>query len=159
MSESAKHLVTEDRGITFVEMATPTIPSMFGVQSIQSNPKDYQKLLYIGSRNCDTPSSDCHAELFYSSDKGQTWQAIASYVRGCSWAITTEFNAGDDAIICEIYQDRVGDQRTFHSASMNFVISRDFFATSSVLFRDIIGFVISRNYLIVAQVYFVMFNI
>lgn len=129
------------------------MPNVFGSTILQINPKNGQ-MLFIGSKGCDQATGEeCYAEAYYSNDMGAQWNSLAKYVRNCVWGNNDKFKGRTDTlIICEQYENARGDQRNFVDNPLSFVASEDYFKNKRVLFKEVVGFGLVKQFLAVAEV-------
>ncbi|KAF7724908.1 vacuolar protein sorting/targeting protein PEP1 [Apophysomyces ossiformis] len=147
------HFVTNDKANNFQEFHTllPPVINIDGtILNFHKDEPDY--LLFLGEKHCDSQfSADCHSEAFYSQDGGRIWRPIGNYIRNCIWGRDGSIeNAHHDAILCEEYRDKTGNQRSFYSNPIQFVSSNNFFVDKKHLFDDIVGVAVFGKYMVVA---------
>ncbi|ORX42516.1 Oligoxyloglucan reducing end-specific cellobiohydrolase [Hesseltinella vesiculosa] len=147
------HFVTQDRGSNFNEFNTPLPPLSNIVGNIFSFHRDESDYaIFVGEEGCaGFITNNCHAEAFYTHNSGQTWHRIESYVRNCIWGRSGAIELAEhDAIFCEEYHDKTGNQRTFFSNPVQFVASDNYFESRQYLFDDMVGVAVFGRFMVVA---------
>ncbi|KAI8075104.1 hypothetical protein BC940DRAFT_363148 [Gongronella butleri] len=153
ITKGRSHFVTTDRGSNFNEITTPLPPLSSIVGNIFSFHRDEDEYaIFIGEDNCDGfITNNCHSEAFYTHNSGQTWRSIGTYVRNCIWGRSGQIeHAEHDAIFCEEYHDKSGNQRTFLSNPLQFVSSDSYFESKQYLFEDMVGVAVFGKFMVVA---------
>ncbi|KAG0173404.1 vacuolar protein sorting/targeting protein PEP1 [Apophysomyces sp. BC1034] len=147
------HYVTNDKGTNFEEIHAPLAPVTNIQGTVLSFHKDEQDyLLYLGEAHCESfLAPDCQSQAFYSQDNGRSWHLIGKYIRSCIWGRDGSIDKADhDAIFCEEYRDKSGNQRSFYSNPVQFVSSSNYFVDKKNLFDDIVGVALFGKYMVVA---------
>ncbi|KAI8333656.1 hypothetical protein BC941DRAFT_473408 [Chlamydoabsidia padenii] len=153
ITKGRTHFVTQDRGSNFNQITTPVDPLNNILGTILSFHRDEPEyVLFIGENKCDTfTASDCHSEAFYSHNSGQTWHPIGNYIRSCIWGRDGAIELAEhDAIFCEEYHDKSGNQRTFFANQLQFVRSTNYFESKDYLFDDMVGVAVFGKYMVAA---------
>ncbi|ORZ10539.1 hypothetical protein BCR42DRAFT_469972 [Absidia repens] len=153
MTKGRTHFVTQDRGSNFIQITTPLEPLSSILGTILSFHRDEPEyVIFIGESKCDSfMSNECHSEAFYSHNSGKNWQPIGPYIRSCIWGRDGAIeHAEHDAIFCEEYHDKSGNQRTFFANQLQFVTSTNYFESKQYLFDDMVGVAVFGKYMVVA---------
>ncbi|KAI9596915.1 hypothetical protein BDF19DRAFT_437196 [Syncephalis fuscata] len=160
-NEKKKHYITKNQGATLTEISTPTSPSTFDVPVFKFHPTEADWLIYIGNKYCsddenedegdDKEKGQCQAQAYSSKNGGETWTLLTSYVRQCDWLFTPKLKAYEkDAIVCEVYQQASGSQRTFVDNPLELVIGHQEFKAKKIALTPIVGYSIIDSFIMVA---------
>ncbi|KAI8050565.1 hypothetical protein BDF22DRAFT_695641 [Syncephalis plumigaleata] len=152
------HYMTNNQGDSLIEITTPLPPSVFNVPIFQFHPTESEWMIYMASQYCNEEKEkdkekqgDCHAQAFSTKDGGKTWHLLARYVHQCQWLATPKLQAYEkDAIICEVYKQASGSQRTFVDNPLQMIISHDEFKQNTTTISPIVGYSIQDAFLVVA---------
>ncbi|KAL4245130.1 Vacuolar protein sorting/targeting protein 10 [Abortiporus biennis] len=143
---------TTDTGKTWNRLEAPATPNTFGLAVLQFHPSKSDYLIWSGSVDCQNFGRNCHAEAYYTTNNGRTWNFVEKYVRNCAWARDAELLADPNQILCESYKDKQGDQTFFGMKNpLMLVGGSDFYGKTTKLFDHVVGFAKFSEYLIVAE--------
>ncbi|KAK9765410.1 vacuolar protein sorting/targeting protein PEP1 [Basidiobolus ranarum] len=147
------HYFTTDEGRTLKQFKVPASPSTFGSNVLSLHPEELDWLIYVGSEECEwSLSPSCHTDAYYSLDGGRNWQSLETYVKSCSWARTDKFTTPKkNAIYCESYASKRGNQKQFGGQPVDFLMSTDFFQDQRKLLENTGGFAIFEEFMVVTQ--------
>ncbi|KAL1916286.1 uncharacterized protein VTP21DRAFT_5903 [Calcarisporiella thermophila] len=153
ITEGTTHFVTNDHAITFGKIDVPMKPNFFDIPIISTHPEERDWLIYVGQNGCDSFLSEkCFADAYYTQNGGGRWDPLGQYVRNCQWARDAKFKKADTKLIfCEFYTEKAGSQSRFFGKELELYASSDFFKTSRVVFKNIVGFATFEEFMVVAQ--------
>jgi hypothetical protein len=160
ITRSRTFYYTTDGGVKWYKQTAEAVPNTFGAPVLHFHPtSDY--LIWTGNVDCETGpslSGKCRAVAYYSTDNGRNWRTVEEYVRNCAWARDSELKIDRSQILCESYREKKGDQRMFqpNSNSLQLVSGSNFFKDKRKLFDRVVGFAKFSEFLIVAEVGFVV---
>lgn len=145
------HTLTKDKGATFVSFDTPVEPNSLNSPVFEFHAEEPDWIIFTGDAGC-TSGSDCHTITYWSKNGGESWTEMAQYVRDCEWGHDSLFKESQRSLVlCSGYEDKSGNMRWKHDP-LHLYRSDDLFASSKVIFENIVGFAVSENYMVVAAV-------
>ena len=148
-----KYWYTTDTGRSWHKMTSQTLPNSFGLPVLHFHPLKSDYLIWTGNEGCTGFGENCHVQAHYSLMNGRDWKPIERYVRNCAWARDAELLIDPNQILCESYEVKQGDQRSFGMSNpLHLVSGTDFYSRKTQLFDHIVGFAKFSEYLIVAEV-------
>ncbi|KIJ36606.1 hypothetical protein M422DRAFT_260953, partial [Sphaerobolus stellatus SS14] len=144
---------TVDTGRTWKVLTAPDPPNVVGAWPIISfHPQESDWLIWVGGADCGSTKGKCRAIAHYSTDNGKKWMKIEEYVKACAWARDTDLKIDRQLILCQSYQDRMGDQRLYTQQNpVQLIEGSKFYKEKVKLFDNVVGFTKFSEYLIVAE--------
>ncbi|KAI8847958.1 hypothetical protein BC829DRAFT_395110 [Chytridium lagenaria] len=131
---------TEDNGNSFHTFDTPSPPNI-------------GYLIYTGQSDCGSSDDNCHAVSYVTKDNGRSWSEIRKYSEKCVWGKDKFFRPLKEEIFCRAFENQKGNQRHMdrkdHPALF---LSKDFGKNWERVFKEVVGFAISYEYMVVALV-------
>lgn len=154
ITDTNRYYYTTDTGKTWNYLDAPLPPNRQGLGILHFHPTHSDYLIWIGSRGCETPFGGiCYSEAHVTRDNGREWDRIDTYVRNCAWARDAELLVDPNQILCESYEVKEGDQRSFGlNVPLQLISGTDFYSRRTRLFDHVVGFAKFSEYLIVAEV-------
>ena len=137
-----------NRGKTFQSFEAKTRPANAGdVAPLSFHVEKHNWLIWVGEVDCDqTTSSKCHMNAYYSTDRGETWLALAHYCRRCEFIKREGWEGQDELVYCEQYKEEDPN------GPLVLVSSNDWFGSEPTEhFHDIVAFATMSDYIIVAN--------
>ena len=113
---------------------------------------DEDWLLFIGQTKCGEIGVQCNSLAYFSENNGLTWKLLTTFVQKCHFARELLLDKQrSNTIYCAEYVSKTGNQDTgtYHSA-LDMTKSDDFYASTQILKRDILGFYMVSHYLVLA---------
>lgn len=109
--------------------------------------KDRQTFIYYGGESCESFfDPDCHAVAYITRNGGESFDKLLEGASNCEFFESAVENPMvENGIVC-LVKDKSTGTRTF-------VSSTDNFKTQTVLYSDVIGFMSTGDYLVVAVSY------
>ncbi|OCB86117.1 signal sequence binding protein [Sanghuangporus baumii] len=156
LTHANKYFYTTDAGRSWNQLAAPVPSNTFGAPILSFNPS-VEYLIWVGDAGCDETQTqskaNCHTEAYYSVNHGRSWEFVESYIRHCEWAREAETIRDSSQITCEAYGGKAGNQRHFTaiSNSLQLVTGRNFYKEKRVLLQNVVGFLRSPDYDLVAK--------
>ncbi|KAI9701901.1 MAG: vacuolar protein sorting/targeting protein PEP1 [Candelina mexicana] len=143
-----KVLYSQDRGKSIHSFMAPEEPNRDDLKVLSFHPKQKDWLIWTGEKDCSGLKSDCHSVAYISTNRGADWNLLLRYVRKCQFISQPDKHdhKNDHAklIYCEQFQDENPDN------ALQLVASEDWFAETTVHFKDIIDFATMSEFIIVA---------
>lgn len=136
---------TADRARNFKATNLPQarelgFPLSFSAQAVDT-------FIYYGGENCDNFfDPQCHSVAFLTRDGGATFTKMLEGALNCEFVgstLKTPYNS--NLVVCEVKDKETGKK--------SFVSSTDYFNSKTVLYNDIVGFMSTGDYLVVAKRY------
>ncbi|EGX49250.1 hypothetical protein AOL_s00078g283 [Orbilia oligospora ATCC 24927] len=140
-------IYSRDRGKTFKTLKAPGPPTGLSVDVINFHPLRKDSMIWTSHKDC--PGTDCHNVAYYTTDGGDTWKSLLSYVRYCRWIANSYMkkkNVHDNMVFCERYAN--DDVKN----GLELVTSDSFFTQQKVEFSGIKGFATMEEFINVAVV-------
>lgn len=154
-----RQYITLDRGQNWDPLHLPLRPAItLDLEEIWSfHPTHPDWLLYLGESNCSHLNNNglCHSEAYFSTDGGQSWAPLTSWVKSCRWSQTQQFKRVHvQGIYCEQYLDQTTSQRLQSNLRVptRLVFTDNFMESSTVLLGAIVGYAIHSGFLVAAEV-------
>ena len=139
--------ITNDRGYTFSKTELPE--SLQLGFPLDFHAKDMNSFIYYGGKGCDESlfSPSCQAMAYITRDGGKTFNELLDHAIHCEFAGSSyEFPSDENMIICQ--------QRDKETERRQLISSVDEFKNDKrVIFDNIIGFMSSGKFSIVAVAY------
>lgn len=137
-----------DRGKTIDSFKAPREPTSLKLQVMGFHPTRKDWIMWTGSKPCDRPKEDCHANVYISIDRGDNWNTMLRHVRKCRFAGGEglgDARASTKRVFCQQIEKEGADE------ARRLVASDDFFVEDrKVHFKDHINFAIMSEFIIVA---------
>lgn len=133
---------THDRGQTFVSTKLPEARQL-GLK-LEFHAINAKTFIYYGGKDCDSMyNSECHAVAYITRDGGATFREMLDNAIHCKFSGSTFNNASnEDLVIC---QTLTSNKKKLLKTSTDF-----FESDSNTKFDDIVGFMSTGEFLIVA---------
>ncbi|KAF5660032.1 carboxypeptidase Y-sorting PEP1 precursor [Fusarium circinatum] len=129
LTKDRKHYKTEDRGKSWTEFNSGTMPSAFQPDTLVFHAGDPKRIIFNGM-NCD--GIFCDEETTYTTDGFKTVQQLRPSTSGCWWAKTNrEFTTGDAELDKTRILCIVTDPLSLFKTSQKLCVSDNFFAKGS----------------------------
>jgi hypothetical protein len=145
LSINQKIIYSTDRADKWKFFRTPAnyIP---GAQPLQFHPKHSNWFIYIGQLGCESDSHKgaCRTVTYYTKSYGKRFAKLREHVNTCQFVGHLLEPTDDQLIICT----REENENTIHSSEL--IVSQDFFVTTSIPLKNVIGFTQEGDYLIAA---------
>lgn len=144
---------TTNQGASWSWFTAPLPANGLGIAILDFHPDRSDWLIWTGSRDCTfSVGKECHAEAWYSTNNGNAWEKLETYVRTCSWARDKKLKMDARTIFCESYLDKRGNQRDFSAANkLQLIRGDEFYRRKATVFEAIVGFAVFEQYLVVAE--------
>ena len=158
-TDTAKYYYTTDGGRYWHPQNAPNPPNTFHASVLNFQPRS-DSLIWVGNADCDGNGERCRAQASYTRDHGRTWYVIDDYVVNCAWARDEELRVDTTQILCESYLNKQGSQRSFGKDNpLQLVSGSDYYRKKKKLFDHVVGFTKFSEYLIVAEVRWLLFAV
>lgn len=132
---------TEDRGVTWTRMQVPLPPSRSAEQVLDFHPQERDWLLFIG----DALTMPPHAEVFFSTNHGESWESLDMWVEKCIFGRDPEYEIQKETIYCSGYDGQQLGQ------DIKFLRTVDWGVHKEVLFDNVIDFFVVEDFMAVAS--------
>ncbi|KAF5011665.1 hypothetical protein FDECE_2240 [Fusarium decemcellulare] len=125
LTKDRKHYKTEDRGKTWSEFESSSMPSLFQPEILVFHASDPKRIIFNGM-NCD--GIFCDEQTTYTLDGFKTIQELRPSTSGCWWAKSTpEFTTGDEELDKSRIICIVTDPLSIFKTSQKLCVSDSFF--------------------------------
>lgn len=139
---------SKDGGRTWLHARTPG-----GLVDLQPHPvHDSWLAAQVVNPDCFAPAStSCSLDLYTTTDQGDSWALMTTYITEFSWAGAGTQGIHDNQLVAVDWADKSGDFRSKPSDEKRLVHSTTFFHSAEVLARNVLDFLYLHNVFIIAQ--------
>lgn len=151
ITSSTQVFYTIDRGQTFHSFTATTPPNTEDAPILKFHPAKRDWLIWTGEY-CDSSGEsgylygDCHSNVYFSDDRGDTWKTIARYARNCEFEYRENRPNSDYLIFCEQYENEDRKKRLQLMSSNDERLSE-----WEIVDQDIAQYVSRSEYIILAS--------
>lgn len=145
LTGTKKAFWTVDRADTFHPFKAPLPPTHDKwTPKLAFHPDNKELLVWIGAADCESFGGDCHADAYYTTNRGDSWELLLRYVRKCEFIKREERNSKDKLIFCEQYENEN------HHNPRQLVASDNWFVDKTVHFEKIEAFATMSEFIMIA---------
>lgn len=133
---------THDYGLSFKVTELPAGRQLGFPLSFHA--KDIQTFIYYGGESCESFfDPNCHAVAYITRDGGASFEKLLEGASNCEFLESAvESPRVENGIVCMVKDKSTG--------ARSYVSSTDYFKTQTVLYSDILGFMSTGGYIVVA---------
>lgn len=146
VTPSKKVFYSTDFANNFHTFDAPDEPNHAQVQVLGFHPTQKDWLIWTGSRDCKSGSTDCMTVAQVSKKGGEEWETLLRAVRKCQFVYREGRASKDELIYCEQFENEDEKEGT----SKVLLSSDDWFVHKEELKRDVINFATMAEYIVVA---------
>lgn len=140
LGEGTDGFWTVDRGHSFKPFKAEAPPTE---APLSFHPRYPDWLIWTGAVNC--PGSDCHANAWYSENRGGNWRLILRYVQKCEFEYRDSRPHSENLVFCEQYEnENMNNRRQLLSTT-------DTFSERTVHIDDVINYATMSEFIVVAS--------
>ena len=150
---------TDNRGESWNTITLPADPIALTRESLEFHALRSPYLIFTGKKCSNSFGFEsCFNQAWYSTDDGNSWKELRSFVKRCMWGQSTaEFmTLPVQAIFCSEWQDKDEQKPVRSSEDLTLAYTEDFFhSTSTITFDEnqqtgVVGFGTVNRFLVVA---------
>lgn len=146
ITPSKKVFYSTDFAQNFHSFNAPDEPNLAKIQVLSFHPTQKDWLIWTGSRDCKSGSTDCMTVAQVSKKGGEEWETLLRAVSKCQFVYREARTTSDELVYCEQFED----ERESRDTPKLLWSSDDWFVHKKELKRDVINFATMAEYIVVA---------